>query len=134
MGGTIAGSVIGAILTAAITTLARIETFTTQVDRVLRDLADTVRSGRRPASLPALDASRGATHDAIRELMTTGATKPTTAPSDQLNGDAGHAVAALSSELDRLADEVVGMSKAVGLVERPCLTPGRSAARGESGV
>jgi hypothetical protein len=100
----------------------------------LRDLAETVRSGRRPASLPAFDASRDAAHDAIRELMTTGATKPATEPSDRLNGDVSHEVAALSSELDRLADEVVGMSKAVGLVEHPCLTPGSSAALGTSGV
>jgi uncharacterized membrane protein YccC len=111
-----------------------IETFTTQIDRALRDLAETVRSGRRPVSLPAFDASRGAAHDAIRELMTTGATKPATEPSDQLNGDASHAVAALSLELDRLADEVVGMSKAVELVEHPGLTPGSSAARDSSGV
>jgi uncharacterized membrane protein YccC len=108
--------------------------FSKQMDEMLRALEDVVRKRRLPAELPAFDASVGAVHAYIRELTTTRAAKPATAQSDRLNNDAIRGLATLSAELDRLADEAAGMSKAVDLLERPGLPPRRSGALGESGA
>jgi hypothetical protein len=82
---------------------------------MLRMLENAVQSGRLPAEFPACDASLGAAQASIRQLTTTGVTKAATEQSDRLHDDAIPGIAALRSELDRLADEVVGMSKALNL-------------------
>jgi uncharacterized membrane protein YccC len=97
--------------------LPSLAAFTKQMNEMLRTLEDAVRSGRLPAEPPAFDASLGAVHAHIRELTTTGGVK---AAAEQVEGpnDAIHSLAMLSSELERLADEVVGMLKAVDLTEQ----------------
>jgi uncharacterized membrane protein YccC len=97
--------------------LPSLAAFTKQMDEVLRMLEDAVRSGRLPAEPPAVDASLGAVHASVRELTTAGGVKAAAEQVDRPN-DAIHSLAMLSSELDRLADEVVGMLKAVDLTEQ----------------
>ncbi len=97
--------------------LPSLAAFTKQMEEILRALEDAVRSGRLPVEPPAFDASLGAIRASIRELTTMGGVK---AAAEQVEGphdDVLHSLAILSSELDRLADEVVGMLKAVDLME-----------------
>jgi uncharacterized membrane protein YccC len=96
--------------------LPGLKTFTKQMDEMLRALEDAVRSGSLPAELPAFDASLDAAHAYIRALTTSRAATAATGRSEGLKNDTIRGSMALSSELDRLADEVVGMSKAVDLV------------------
>jgi hypothetical protein len=112
--------------------LPGLEAFGKQMDERLRGLEDVVRSGRLSAAPPAFGANLGAAHAYTREPMTTRATQPAPAPSDTPDTGAIGGIAALSTELDRLAAEVTGMSKAVDLLEPPCLPPTRNVALGES--
>jgi uncharacterized membrane protein YccC len=114
--------------------LPGVDTFTMQVDRALQDLAQAVRSGRRPAALPSFDASLGVAHAYVRELMTADTAKPETEYQDDGNSDAIHGIVALSSELDRLADEVSEMSKAVARAERPDSSLAKGGALSTSGA
>lgn len=93
--------------------LPGLETFTKSMEVMLRMLENAVPSGRLPAEFPACDASLGAAQAYIRQLTTTGVAKAATEQSDRLHDDAIPGIAALRSELDRLADEVVGMSRAL---------------------
>jgi uncharacterized membrane protein YccC len=93
--------------------LPTLETFTTQIEVMLRALEDAVCPGHLPATVPARDASLGAAQAYSRELTTTGVANAATEQSDRLNDDAIPGIVALRSELDRLADEVVGMSRAL---------------------
>ena len=95
--------------------LPGLETFTKSMEVMLRMLENAVPSGRLPAEFPACDASLGAAQAYIRQLTTTGVAKAATEQSDRLHDDAIPGIAALRSELDRLADEVVGMSSALNL-------------------
>jgi hypothetical protein len=79
-------------------------------------LENAVQSGRLPAEFPACDASLGAAQAPIRQLTPTAVAKAATEQSERLNDDAVPGIMALRSELDRLADEGVGMARA--------LTPG----------
>jgi uncharacterized membrane protein YccC len=98
--------------------LPGLETFTKQMEVMLRALEDAVRRGRLLATLPACDASPGAAKAHISELTTTHMAKAAMEQSDRLNDNASGGIAFMSSELDRLADEVVGMSRAVNLGEQ----------------
>jgi uncharacterized membrane protein YccC len=114
--------------------LPGIDGFTMQVDRALQDLAQAVRNGRRAAALPSFDASLGVARASVRELMTADAAKPATDQSNEFTHGAIHGIAALSSELDRLADEVIEMSKAVERAANPGSNPVKSGALSESGA
>ena len=103
--------------------LPGLEIFIKQMDERLQALGDAIRGGRLRAELPAFDASLGAAHVYIREPTATYTAAAATEPSDRPNDDAIRGSAALSSELSRLADEVVGMSKAVNLAESPQSKP-----------
>jgi hypothetical protein len=65
--------------------------------------------------------------------MTADAATPATEPSNEFNHGAIHDIAALSAELDRLADEVLEMSKAVAPAESPDSHPAKTGALSESG-
>ena len=93
--------------------LPGLATFTKSMEVMLRTLENAVQSGRLPAEFPACDASLGAAQASIRQLTATGVAKAATEQSDRLNDDATPDIVALRSELDRLADEVVGMSRAL---------------------
>jgi uncharacterized membrane protein YccC len=92
--------------------LPDLETFTKSMEVMLRMLENAVQSGRLPAEFPACDASLGAAQASIRQLSATGVTRAAAEQSDRLHDNAIPGIAALRSELDRLADEVVGMSRA----------------------
>ena len=66
--------------------------------------------------------------------MTADAAKPATERSNEFNHGAIHGIAALSSELDRLADEVIEMSKAVERAETPDPNPAKRGTLSESGA
>jgi uncharacterized membrane protein YccC len=93
--------------------LPGLATFTKSMEVMLRTLENAVQSGRLPAEFPASDASFGAAQASIRQLTPTAVAKAATEQSDRLNDDATPGIMALRSELDRLADEVVGMSRAL---------------------
>jgi hypothetical protein len=105
--------------------LPGLETFIKQMEAMLRALEDAVRSGCLLATIPACDASFGAAKAHTRELTFTHMAKAAMEQSDRLNDDASGGIAFLSSELDRLADEVVGMSRAVHLGEERHADPRR---------
>jgi len=98
--------------------LPGLETFTKSMEVMLRMLQNAVPNGRLPAEFPACDASLGAAQAYIRQLTTRGVARAATEQPDRLNDNASRGIAFLSSELDRLADEVVGMSRAVNLGEQ----------------
>jgi len=77
-----------------------------------------VRSGHFHTTLPTCDAGFGVAKAHIRELTTTCIAKAAMEQGDRLNDNASRDIAFLSSELDRLADEVVGMARAVNLGEQ----------------
>jgi uncharacterized membrane protein YccC len=91
--------------------LPGLETFTKSMEVMLRTLENATQSGHLPAEFPACDASLNAAQAYIRQLATTGVANAATEQSDRLNDDAIPGIVALRSELDRLADEVVGMSR-----------------------
>jgi uncharacterized membrane protein YccC len=93
--------------------LPGLETFTKSMEVMLRTLENAVQSGHLPAEFPARDASLNAAQAYIRQLATTGVANAATEQPDRLNDDAIPGIVALRSELDRLADEVVGMSRAL---------------------
>jgi uncharacterized membrane protein YccC len=93
--------------------LPGVDTFSTQVERVLQDLAQALRTGVRPTALPSFDASLSALHAHIRELVSEGMTTAPVGHSDQRHSRVIQDLAVLSSALDRLADEVIELAKAV---------------------
>jgi uncharacterized membrane protein YccC len=99
--------------------LPGLETFAKQVDGVLQDLEEAVRNGHPLTGRPTFDESLGETHASIRTMATTGGAQPTAVETDTLQSDAVNDVATLETELDRLADEVVAMSKVLELMYRP---------------
>jgi uncharacterized membrane protein YccC len=98
--------------------LPSLETFTAQIEVMLRALEDAVRSRHFPATLPSRDANLGAAQAYARELTTTPMAKVATEQLDGLDDGTIRGIAALRSELDRLSDEVVGMSRAVNLAKQ----------------
>jgi hypothetical protein len=98
--------------------LPGLEPFTKSMEVMLRILQNAVPNGRLPAEFPACDASLGAAQAGIRRLTTRRVARASTEQPDRLNDNASRGIAFLSSELDRLADEVVGMSRAVNLGEQ----------------
>jgi uncharacterized membrane protein YccC len=104
--------------------LPSLETFMTQMEVRLRALEDAVRSRHFPATLPSRDANLDAAQAYARELTTTSMARVATEPSDRLYDDTIHGMTALRSELDRLSDEVVGMSRAVNLGKQRHAEPG----------
>jgi uncharacterized membrane protein YccC len=104
--------------------LPGLEIFTTQIEVMLRALEDAVRSRHFPATLPTGDAHLGAAQAYTREMTTTPMVKAATEQSDGLNDATIRGMAALRSELDRLSDEVVGMSRAVNLGQPRHAEPG----------
>jgi hypothetical protein len=80
---------------------------------MLRTLENAVQNGHFPGEFPACDASLNAAQAYIRQLATMGVANAAMEQPDRLNDDAIPGIAALRSELDRLVDEVVGMSRAL---------------------
>jgi uncharacterized membrane protein YccC len=103
--------------------LAGLETLTKQMEAMLRALEDAVRSGRFLTTLPACDAGFGVAKTHIHELTTTYIAEAAMEQGYRLSDNASRDIAFLSSELDRLADEVVGMSRAVNLGEQRHVDP-----------
>jgi len=97
--------------------LPGVDMFSTQVERALQELAQALRSGVRPSALPSFDASLSALHAHIRELVSEEMMTAPVEHSDQRHSRVIQDLAVLSSALDRLADEVIEMSKAVEQVE-----------------
>jgi uncharacterized membrane protein YccC len=95
--------------------LPGLATFTKSMEVMLRTLENAVQSGSLPAELPTYDASLGAAQASIRQPTPTAMAKAATEQSDRLNDDATSGITALRSELDRLADEAVGMSRTLNL-------------------
>jgi uncharacterized membrane protein YccC len=97
--------------------LLGLEPFTEALEVILRTLEKVVRRRRLLTGCPACDASLRTAQTSIRQLTATAVAKAATEQSERLNDDAMPGIMALRSELDRLADEVVGMARA--------LTPGQ---------
>jgi uncharacterized membrane protein YccC len=93
--------------------LPGLETFTKAMEVMLRTVENAVQSGHLPAEFPACDASLNAAQAYIRQLATTGVANAATEQPDRLDDDAIPGIVTLRLELDRLADEVVGMSRAL---------------------
>jgi uncharacterized membrane protein YccC len=89
------------------------ETFTEALEVTLHTLENVVRRGRLLTGCPASDASLSAAQASIHQLSTTDLAKAMTEQSARPNDDAMLSIVALRSELERLADEVVGMAKAL---------------------
>jgi uncharacterized membrane protein YccC len=104
--------------------LPGLATFTKSMEVMLRTLGNAVQSGRLPAEFPACDASLGAAQASIRQLTPPAVAKAATGQSDRLNDDATPGIMALRSELGRLADEVVGMSRALNPGKQRHADPG----------
>lgn len=104
--------------------LPGLATFTKSMEVMLRTLENAVQSGRLPAEFPACDASLGAAQTSIRQLTPTAVAKAGIEQSDRPNDDATPGIMALRSELDRLADEVVGMSRALNPGKQRHADPG----------
>jgi uncharacterized membrane protein YccC len=95
--------------------LSGLETYSNALEATLRTLGNTVQRGRLPAKLSACDAGLGAAQASIRQLSTADVAIAARAQPEGLNDEARPGIVALKSELDRLADEVVGMAKALTL-------------------
>jgi hypothetical protein len=101
-----------------------LESFSKQVDGVLQDRR-AVRNGHSLPRLPTFEKNLGTFEKNLREvqayihtLTATRRVQPAAAVTDTLQSDAVHDIATLRMELNRLADEVVGMSEVVGLMSR----------------
>jgi uncharacterized membrane protein YccC len=93
--------------------LPGLEPFIKGMEGMLQTLAHAVQRGDLAADLPADDAGLATVQASIRQLTPRGAAHATAEPSGCQNGEAMSSVVALRSELDRLADEVVGMARAL---------------------
>jgi hypothetical protein len=93
------------------------EPCTEALEAILRALATTVRRGHLLIGSSGCDASLGTAQPFIRQLTDAAVVKAATEPLKKPKDDAMPGIVALRAELDRLADEVVGMARA--------LTPGQ---------
>lgn len=96
---------------------SELETVSKQVYGVLQDRR-AVRNGHSLPRLPTFEKNLREVQAYIHTLTATRRVQPAAAVTDTLQSDAVHDIATLRMELNRLADEVVGMSEVVGLMSR----------------